>query len=196
MFLEEFFSDLASGCQRNRSWCQSNRTGVSISEFYLNDLRFVIFANLMFEVSFSAVFSLSDFLSLLFFDLQSFVLILFKMSMSIIFLIIKKNFRDFNVVSFNHFLFCWLHFHFNDLTILTMCSQFFQSCMFSHEHCRFSLLSFFVEIKNVDFRDWDWDCDWFWKMITLTCLIVFNFFWQRFYMIIATRTPYFYTRTP
>jgi hypothetical protein len=40
-----------------------------------------------------------------------------------------------------------------------MCSQFFQSCMFSHEHCRFSLLSFSVEIENVDFCDWDWDCD-------------------------------------
>ncbi len=38
MFLEEFFPDLTSECQRNRSWCQSNRTSVSISEpfFYYN----------------------------------------------------------------------------------------------------------------------------------------------------------------
>jgi hypothetical protein len=57
-----------------------------------------------------------------------------------------------------------------------MCSQFFQSCMISHEHCRFSLLSFSVVIENVDFCDWDWDCDWFWRMITLTYSIIFNFF--------------------
>jgi hypothetical protein len=57
-----------------------------------------------------------------------------------------------------------------------MCSSFFQSCMTSHEHCRFSFLSLFVEIENVDFCDWDWNCDWFWKMITLTCSIIFNFF--------------------
>jgi hypothetical protein len=66
------------------------------------------------------------------------------------------------------------------LTTLTMCSQFFQSCMFSHEHCRFSLLSFSVEIENVNFCDWDWNCDWFWRMITLTCSIVFNLFLTAF----------------
>jgi hypothetical protein len=49
-----------------------------------------------------------------------------------------------------------------------------------HEHCRFSFLSFFVEIENVDFCDWDWDCDWFWKVITLTCSTVFNLFLTTF----------------
>jgi hypothetical protein len=38
------------------------------------------------------------------------------------------------------------------LTALTICSQFFQSCMFSHEHCHFSLLSLSVEIENVILR--------------------------------------------
>jgi hypothetical protein len=61
-----------------------------------------------------------------------------------------------------------------------MCSQFFQSCMISHEHCRFSLLSLSVEIENVDFCDWNWDCDWFWRVITLTCSTVFNFFLTTF----------------
>jgi hypothetical protein len=147
---------------------------------FLNDFKFIIFANLTFDVSFSAVFSLSDFLSLLFFDLQSFVLISFKISMLKIFLIIKKNSRDFKIVFFNHFLFYWLHFQFNDLTTLTMCSQFFQSCIFSHEHYRFSFLSLFVEIENVDFCDWNWDCDQSWKMITLTCSTIFNFFLTTF----------------
>jgi hypothetical protein len=143
---------------------------------YLNDLQFVIFANLMFEISSSAVFSLSDFLSLLSFDLQSSVLISYVNYL----LITKKNSRDFKIVSFNHFLFCWLHFQFDDLTDLTMCSQFFQSCMFSHEHCHFSLLLFSDKIENVDFCDWDWDCDWFWRMTTLTCSTVFNLFLTTF----------------
>jgi Ni/Fe-hydrogenase subunit HybB-like protein len=126
---------------------------------YLNDFRFVIFANFTSEILFSAVFSLSKFLSLLFFDLQFSVMISFKMLMSIIFLITKKNSRDFKIVFLNHFFSCWLHFQFDDLINLTMCSQFFQLCMFSHKYCRFALLSFSVEIENVDFCDWDWDCD-------------------------------------
>jgi hypothetical protein len=74
-----------------------------------------------------------------------------------------------------------------------MRSQFFQSCMFSHEHCRFSLLSLFVEIENVDFCDWDWDRDWFWKMITLTSSIVFNFFLTTFLYsrIISSKWTFF-----
>jgi hypothetical protein len=126
---------------------------------------------------------LSDFLSLLsllLFLKQSSVLISFKMSVSIIFLIEKKNFRDFKIASLNYFLSCWLHFQFNDLANLTMCSQFSQLCIISHEHCRFSFLSLSVEIENVDFCDWDWDYDWFWKMITLTCSIIFNLFLTTF----------------
>jgi hypothetical protein len=158
---------------------------------YLNDLRFVIFINLIFEISSSVVFSLSVFLSLLsllFFLKQSSVLISFKMSMSIIFLIEKKNSCDFKIVFFNYFLFCWLHFQFNDLTNLTMCSHSFQSCMFLYKHCRFSLLSLFVEIENVDFCDWDWDwdCDWFWRVTTLTCSTIFNFFFDNVF-ILASR---------
>jgi hypothetical protein len=61
-----------------------------------------------------------------------------------------------------------------------MCSQFLQSCMILHEHCRFSLLSFFDEIENVDFCDWDWDCDWFWRIIALTCSTIFKFFLTTF----------------
>ncbi len=61
-----------------------------------------------------------------------------------------------------------------------MCSQLFQSCMTSHEHCRFSLLSLSVESENVDFCDWDCDCDWFWRMITLACSIIFNLFLTTF----------------
>ncbi len=61
-----------------------------------------------------------------------------------------------------------------------MCSQFLQSCMTSHTHCRFSLLSLSDEIENVDFCDWDWDCDWFWKIIALTCSTIFKFFLTAF----------------
>ncbi len=93
----------------------------------------------------------------------------------------KKSFRDFKIASFNSSLFCWLHFQLNDLAILTMCSQFSQSCMTLHEHCRFSLLSLSVEIENVDFCDLNWDCYCFWRITTLTCSIIFNFFWRRFY---------------
>jgi hypothetical protein len=81
---------------------------------------------------------------------------------------------------FYSFFFCWLHFQFDDLINLTMCSQFFQSCMTLHTHCRFSLLSFSDEIENVDFCDWDWDCDWFWRVTALTCSTIFKFFLTAF----------------
>ncbi len=61
-----------------------------------------------------------------------------------------------------------------------MCSQFFQSCMTSHTHCRFSLLSLSDEIENVDFCDWNWDCDWFWRIIALACSTIFKFFLTAF----------------
>ncbi len=75
-----------------------------------------------------------------------------------------------------------MHFQFDDLTDFIKCSQFFQSCITSHEHCRFSFLSLFDEIENVDFFDWDWDwdCDWFWRVTTLTCSTIFNFFLTAF----------------
>ncbi len=65
----------------------------------------------------------------------------------------KEEFSWFQNRVFQSFFSCWLHFQFDDLTALTMCSQFFQSCKFSHEHCRFSLLSLSVEIENDDFCD-------------------------------------------
>jgi hypothetical protein len=61
-----------------------------------------------------------------------------------------------------------------------MWSHLFQSCMHSYMHCRvLSLLSCWSEqIDDVDF--FDWDCDWFWRMTTLTCLTIFNFFFAAF----------------
>jgi hypothetical protein len=61
-----------------------------------------------------------------------------------------------------------------------MWSHLFQSCMHSHMHCRvLSLFSFWSEqIDDVDF--FDWDCDWFWRMTTLTCSTIFNFFLTTF----------------
>ncbi len=52
--------------------------------------------------------------------------------------------------------------------------------MTSHKHCRFSLLSFSDEIENVDFCDWDWDCDWFWRVITFACSTIFKLFLTAF----------------
>ncbi len=61
-----------------------------------------------------------------------------------------------------------------------MWSYLFQSCMQSHIHCR--ALSLFLwwseQIDNVDF--FDWNCDWFWRMIALTCSTIFNFFFAAF----------------
>jgi hypothetical protein len=120
-----------------------------ICKFNIRDIIFCCFL----IVNFLVIIVIAVFLK------QSSVLISFRMSMSIIFLIEKKNFRDFKIAFLNHFLFCWLHFQFEHLTNFTMCLQFSQLCMISYKHCRFSLLSFFVEIENVDFCDWDWDCD-------------------------------------
>ncbi len=87
------------------------------------------------------------------------------------------------VISKSHFLFIfflliafsirWFDKFNNVFTISSI-------CMTLHTHCRFSFLSFFDEIENVDFCDWDWDCDWFWKMIALTCLTIFKFFLTTF----------------
>jgi hypothetical protein len=52
--------------------------------------------------------------------------------------------------------------------------------MISHEHCRFSFLSLSDEIENVDFYDCDWDCDWFWRIITFACSTIFKFFLAAF----------------
>jgi hypothetical protein len=52
--------------------------------------------------------------------------------------------------------------------------------MISHEHYRFSLLSLSDEIENVDFCDWDWNCDWFWRIIVLTCSTIFKLFLTTF----------------
>ncbi len=61
-----------------------------------------------------------------------------------------------------------------------MWSHLFQSCMHSYIHCRvLSLFSCWSEqIDEVDF--FDWDCDWFWKMTTLTCSTIFNLFFAAF----------------
>jgi hypothetical protein len=86
----------------------------------------------------------------------------------------------FFIVFLAHFFFCELHFQFDDLIDLRMWSHLFQSCMHSHMHCRvLSLFSCWSEqIDDVDF--FDWDCDWFWRMTTLTCSTIFNLFFAAF----------------
>ncbi len=61
-----------------------------------------------------------------------------------------------------------------------MWSHLFQSCMHLHMHCRvLSLFSCWSEqIDDVDF--FDWNCDWFWRMTTLTCSTIFNLFFAAF----------------
>ncbi len=61
-----------------------------------------------------------------------------------------------------------------------MWSHLFQSCMHSYMHCRVLSLSlcWSEQIDDVDF--FDWDCDWFWRMTTLTCSTIFNFFFAAF----------------
>jgi hypothetical protein len=61
-----------------------------------------------------------------------------------------------------------------------MWSHLFQSCMQLHIHC--CVLSLFLwwfeQVNDVDF--FDWDCDWFWRMTTLTCSTIFNLFLTTF----------------
>ncbi len=52
---EVFPSDLVSECQRNRSWCQPNRTSVSISELY--NFSFELFSSIISSHSFENSFS-------------------------------------------------------------------------------------------------------------------------------------------
>jgi hypothetical protein len=86
----------------------------------------------------------------------------------------------FFIASLVHFFSCELHFQFDNVIDLRMWLHLFQSCMQSHMHCRaLSLFSWWSEqIDNVDF--FDWDCDWFWRMIALTCSTIFNLFFAAF----------------
>jgi hypothetical protein len=44
----------------------------------------------------------------------------------------------------------------------------------------FSFFLFSKQVENVDFFNWDCDWWWFWRVIILTCLIVFNLFLTAF----------------
>jgi hypothetical protein len=61
-----------------------------------------------------------------------------------------------------------------------MWSHLFQSCMHLHMHCRALFLSswWFKQINDVNF--FDWNCDWFWRIITFACSTIFKFFFTTF----------------
>jgi hypothetical protein len=108
---------------------------------YLNDLKFVIFANLTFEISSFAVFSWS----ILCLDIFQYVNVTYL-------LITKKGFRDFKIASLIHF-FCWLHFQYDVLIDLTMCAHFSIMHHFANAlSCFFTSIIFWRDEERRFFR--------------------------------------------